>query len=162
MTSSIAVTEGAPPTTARVKAPSLGPGDVLVLNPGEVHGGGPARGSIWRYRAFYLRADLVKLAVHELTGATRVDPEFSQKVLRDRHMATLLRRAHMALEEPKSVLERESLLLEALARLIAVHGTYGLTAQTVDPSHRVVERARVPEVHPGENVSLENLASEAG
>ena len=30
------------------------PGNVLVLNPGEVHGGGPARGAHWRYRAFYV------------------------------------------------------------------------------------------------------------
>ena len=28
------------------------PGNIIALNPGEVHGGGPARDSYWRYRSF--------------------------------------------------------------------------------------------------------------
>src|SRR3979411_2914153 len=31
----------------------VGPGDVFVLSPGEIHGGGPAKESMWSYRSFY-------------------------------------------------------------------------------------------------------------
>src|SRR5207237_6430380 len=44
----------------------VGPGDVFVLSPGEVHGGGPAEGSIWCYRSFYPPAALMQRVVREL------------------------------------------------------------------------------------------------
>jgi AraC-like DNA-binding protein len=84
-------------------------------------------------------------------------------VVRDRAVAAALRRAHVALEEPRSALERETRLLHALGRLIARHAEDRMPAQRVGIEHRAVRRARdYLDARPSENVSLETLAGEAG
>lgn len=160
----IAVTEGGTALPRyRGSAHLVGPGDVLVLNPGEVHGGGPANRSIWRYRALYPPVTMMQHVVRDLTGTERRIPQFAEDVVRDPYVAAMLRRAHIALEEPSSALERESRLLQALACLVAHHGVDKLPAQRVASEHRAVERAReYLGAHPDENVSLERLAREVG
>lgn len=160
----IAVTEGgAALPRYRGGAHLHGPGDVLVLNPGEVHGGGPAQGAIWRYRAFYAPAALLQRAAQELTGVGRGFPEFAEDVVADPYVAAMLRQAHTALEEPSSVLERESRLFEALASLVTRHAVDKLPTHRIGPEHRAMKRAReYLETFPGENVSVEKLAREAG
>ena len=140
-----------------------GPGDMIVLNPGEVHGGGPARGSIWQYRSLYPSANLIQRAVWELSGTERRLPQFAEKIVRDRVVAAAIRRAHIAFEEPSSALERETRLLHALGCLIARHAVDRVPAQQIGAEHRAVRRARdYLEAHPTENVSLGKLACEAG
>lgn len=139
------------------------PGDVFVLSPGEVHGGGPAKESAWRYRAFYPPAALMRRVVQALTGDDRGVPHFAEDVVRDPAITTILRQAHAALEEPVSVLEGESRLLEALASLVARHAVGEVAAHAVGLEHRSVKRAKeYLETLPGENVSLDTLAREAG
>jgi AraC-like DNA-binding protein len=140
-----------------------GPGDMIVLNPGEVHGGGPARSSIWQYRSLYPSADLMQRTIRELSGTDRRFPRFAKKVVRDRAVAAAIRRAHIALEEPSSALERETRLLHALGCLIVRHAMDRIPAQRIGSEHRAVQRARYYlETHPVENVSLEKLAWEGG
>jgi AraC-like DNA-binding protein len=160
----IAVTEGGSALPRyRGGAHLHGPGDVLVLNPGEVHGGGPARGAIWRYRAFYASAALVQRTAQELTGVDRRLPQFAEDIVSDPYVAAMLRQAHTALEEPSSVLERESRLLEALASLVTRHAVDKVPTHRIGPEHRAVKQAReYLEALPSENVSLERLAREAG
>lgn len=140
-----------------------GPGDMIVLNPGEVHGGGPTRGSAWEYRALYPSPDLMRRAVHELSGTERRAPRFAEMVVRDPVVAAAIRRAHSALEKPSSALERETRLLHALGCLIARHAVDHVPAHRLGSEHRAVERARCYlEAHPAESVPLEKLAGEAG
>lgn len=141
----------------------VSPGEVFVLSPGEVHGGGPASESVWRYRSFYPPAALMQRAVQELTGIDRGVPQFAQEVVADPATATILRQAHIALEEPESALAYESCLLEAFASLVARHGLGNVSAHPVGLEHRAVKRAKqYLEMLPGENVSLDTLAREAG
>lgn len=138
-------------------------GDLFVLNPGVVHAGGAAQQSIWRYRAFYPPAALMQRVAQELTGADRGIPQFAEGMIRDPYVTTLLGQAHRALEEPESALGRESLLLEALAGLIARHDTGRPSAHRIGVEHRAVKLAKeVLEALPGENVSLDMLARESG
>ena len=140
-----------------------GPGDMIVLNPGEVHGGGPARGSVWEYRALYPSADLLRRAVRELSGTDGDAPRFAETVVRDPVVAAAIRRAHKRLEEPCSMLERETRLLHALGCLIARHAVDRVPSHRLGSEHRAVERARsYLEAHPAENVRLQKLACEAG
>jgi AraC-like DNA-binding protein len=146
----------------------LGRGDIFVLNPEVVHSGGPAAGSAWRYRSFYVPADLMRRAVRELTGDERGLPRFPREVFSDPHLMALLWQAHVALEEPPapgagSMLERESRLLEALAGLVACHAEGKPQPGRLGREHRAVGRVReYLEARPGENVSLDRLAQEAG
>jgi AraC-like DNA-binding protein len=140
-----------------------GPGDVLVLNPGEVHGGGPAGRSIWRYRAFYPPTILMQQAGEDLAGTDLGYPKFAKEVVRDPYLADMLRRAHVAFEALSSALERESHLLRALVSLIARHAVDRLAARAITAEHRAVARARgYLEALPSENVSLLELGREAG
>ena len=138
-------------------------GDILVLNPGEVHGGGPAQGAIWRYRSFYVPAGLMQRAVQELTGFARGLPQFAADVICDPFIATRLLQAHTALEAPSSALERETRLLEALSGLATRHSVERLPAHRIGRENQAVNRARAYlETFPGENISLDRLAQEAG
>lgn len=80
----------------------VGPGDLLVLNPGEVHGGGTDGKWSWRYRAFYPPATLMKRIARELTGIDRGFPQFTQDVVKDSSVAAMLHGAHDILEKPGS------------------------------------------------------------
>ncbi len=138
-------------------------GDVFVLNPGEVHGGGPETGSTWRYRSFYPPAALMQRVARELTGVDRGVPQFAEQFVGDPATATMLRRAHLALEEPESALAYESHLMEALAGLVARHAVGNVAARRIDHKHRAVRLAKeYLETLPGENVSLDTLARVAG
>ncbi len=139
----------------------VGPGDVIALNHGEVHGGGPAHRSAWRYRALYPPASLMQRVLWELTGTDRI-PQFAEDVVCDPSVAGTIRRAHIALEKPSSTLERESRLLQALASLVARHAADRVPVQRIARAHRPVQRAQeYLREHPGENVSLQRLAQEA-
>lgn len=144
-------------------AQPVGPGDLFVLGPGEVHAGGAAPGAAWRYRSFYPPAALLRRVAREVTGGDRGVPRFAAEVVHDPATAALLRRAHQALEGPGSALARESWLLEALAGLVARHGLGAGLARRIEPEHRAVRLAReYLEALPGENVSLDALARAAG
>lgn len=138
-------------------------GDVFVLSPGEVHGGGPARESVWSYRSFYVPTTLMQRVVQELTGDDRGVPHFVKDVIRDPAIATILRQTHARLEEPDSALADEARLLEALASFVARHAVGAVSAHAVGFEHRSVKRAKeYLERLPGENISLDMLAYEAG
>ncbi len=141
----------------------VGAGDIFVLSPGEVHGGGPAEESIWCYRSFYPPAALMQRVVQELTGVDGDIPHFAEEVVNDPATAAMLRRAHRALEEPGSALAREACLLEALAGLVERHAAGKVSVRRIGREHRSVQLAKeYLEALPGENVSLEALARAAG
>jgi AraC-like DNA-binding protein len=138
-------------------------GSFFVLNPGEVHGGGPVTGSTWRYRSFYPPAALMERVASELTGTTRGIPQFAERLIVDPATEALLRQAHLALEVPDSTLAGESHLLGALATLIARHAAGTPGARRIGREHRAVTLAKeYLETLPGENVSLDTLAQAAG
>lgn len=138
-------------------------GTFFVLNPGEVHGGGPVTGATWRYRSFYPPTALMQRAAQELTGTERRLPQFAETLIADPAVEALLRRAHIALEAPDSTLACESHLLGALVGLIARHAVGCRAPRRAGHEHRAVRLAReYLETLPGENVSLDTLAQAAG
>ncbi len=90
-----------------------GPGSIVVLEPGEVHTGGPAAADDgYSYRALYAAPALFE-------DGLRGTPHFREPVLQDPALAAALRAAHTELARCPDPLEAESrlpLLLTALAR----------------------------------------------
>jgi AraC-like DNA-binding protein len=160
----IAVTgsgNGAPRFQGGVKR--VGPDDVIILNPGEVHDGGTARDSVWHYRAFYPPVELMQRISQELTGVEHGIPEFGRSVINDPQMVAALWRAHLAQEQMESALMRDSYLHQALALLLSRYGEGKLSARHIGSEHQSVRLAKAYlEASPGENVSLDTLAHEAG
>ena len=92
-----------------------GPGSIVVLEPGEMHTGGPAAPDGYSYRALYAAPALLTDGTLGGSGL----PHFREPVLDDPELAAALRRAHTDVSSCPDPLEAESRipwLLTALAR----------------------------------------------
>ncbi|MFF5605410.1 AraC family transcriptional regulator [Streptomyces cellulosae] len=95
-----------------------GPGSIVVLEPGEMHTGGPAASEGYAYRALYAAPAL--LGVGTLGTAL---PYFPDPVLHDPELAAALCRTHTDLSAHPDPLEAESRLPWLLAALARRHST---------------------------------------
>lgn len=95
-----------------------GPGSIVVLEPGEVHTGGPAAVDGYSYRALYAAPALLT----DGTPGHRL-PHFRDPVLHDPELATALRAAHTDLSTCPDPLEAESRLPWLLTALAHRHST---------------------------------------
>jgi AraC-like DNA-binding protein len=95
-----------------------GPGTIVVLDPGEMHTGGPGNATDgYAYRALYAEPSL--LADGTLGGL----PHFREPLLDDPELAAALRRAHNRLSACPDPLEAESVLPWLLTALALRHST---------------------------------------
>ncbi|MFJ8182268.1 AraC family transcriptional regulator [Streptomyces sp. NPDC096105] len=94
-----------------------GPGSIVVLEPGEMHTGGPAAPEGYSYRALYAAPLLLGDGIVSGTGL----PHFPEPVLHDRELAAALRRTHTDLSARPDPLEAESRLPWLLAALARRH-----------------------------------------
>ncbi|GAA2522739.1 MULTISPECIES: AraC family transcriptional regulator [Streptomyces] len=114
-----------------------GPGSIVVLEPGEMHTGGPAAPDGYAYRALYADPAL-------LTDGTlgRGLPHFPEAVLDDPELATALRRAHTDLSARPDPLEAESRLPWLLTALARRHSTSRASDDTVPGAGRIALAVR--------------------
>lgn len=92
-----------------------GPGDIITVNPGEVHDGHPydAGGRAWRM--LYLDPDVVAAAKRDIDEDALGDFEFSAPVFRDAAAARRWARLYDAMTRSKQTLGPESALLDLVA-----------------------------------------------
>jgi AraC-like DNA-binding protein len=142
------------------------PGQVLAVNPDEIHTGFAAQTGGWQYRMFYPSADFLGSIASEI--GLRGLPFFDQAIWQNPTVAQLLSKAHCALEErametSASQLERDTALLEALTALIAQHADTRPVRRPTTPGSSVVAVARAYlDEHALENPSLQHLAGLSG
>lgn len=131
-------------------------GSIVVINPAEMHTGEAAMQQGWSYRMLYPEIALLQRAAEKSPGV----PFFPEPVIYDPALARLLSQMHAALATSSSVLERESLLIWALAHLIRRHAETPPLVLTshAERAHVLTVRAYLEE-HATENVSLEHLAA---
>ncbi len=95
-------------------------GDVITVNPGEMHDGDPVHGEARAWRMLYLDPGLVASALRE---ELRGEAEIARPVLHDPLLAALFGRLFVALTEPVADgLSAEEGLVRLLALLLARHG----------------------------------------
>jgi AraC-like DNA-binding protein len=161
----IALTEeGFATPTYRGDTHVIGPGDLIVLNPEEVHAGGPLAEGSWTYRALYPRPNLMCEIMAEFPGGRPTMPNFGGDVVRDQEVAARLRRFHRLSELPESsILERDAQLTEALVLLVGRHAAPLQAPRSPRRERRAVRLSReYLEEHAAENVTLGALARFAG
>ncbi|MFG3151051.1 AraC family transcriptional regulator [Streptomyces sp. NPDC048219] len=113
-----------------------GPGSIVVLEPGEMHTGGPAAPDGYSYRALYATPSL-------LADGTRGGlPHFREPVLQDPELARALRAAHTDLARHPDPLEAESRLPWLLTALAQRHSTVRAADDAVPGAHRVARVVR--------------------
>jgi AraC-like DNA-binding protein len=92
-------------------------GEIVVINPGEVHTGKPADDRPLQYRSFYPSAEAMTEISEEVGDGAL--PWFSSTVIRDSLVSQDLVSAHEALLGTECGFEGQSRYVEALGRLVA-------------------------------------------
>jgi len=140
---------------------------VVMVNPEDVHDGGPLGDHGYDYRMFYIETPLVARALAERGGLERgLLPFFPDLMTQDAELAQSLMLLHRALEPGSRAgrMERETRFLAAIAALVARHSRERPVAQGFDGrAHQLAARARDYLVaHAGDDVSLTELAQVVG
>lgn len=91
-------------------------GQLVILNPGQVHTGFAAAETGWRYRMFYFDTAMVAELAREYLGTG--DVWFPDPAVRDPGLFARLRRVHHEQERAGDPLTAESLLLGGLAAVL--------------------------------------------
>lgn len=125
-----------------------------VINPGDVHAGGPAQGQTLRYTALYLGADVLQRAglpaAADIASAVLADPEIFQAL------------CHV-IDTRTDPLQAEELLVDALALLASRYAAAGAARSCGTISHPALRRAtEFIDAHLDEALTLDRLAEAAG
>lgn len=138
-----------------------GRGDVITVNPGEVHDGSPIGHAGRRWRMLYLDAPLVAEATGALGKAGGNGYEFERPVIGDSRLAIAFGRlfAAMTSADPVAPLASEGLLLELLAALRAPRPTAERVAAVPDA---LVRAKALIDDDPAAAVTLSELAAATG
>lgn len=138
-----------------------GPGDLLLFDPGVVHGCSPVAGPL-SYRIFYIGADWFRSLACEVMGEGG-QPRFTAPVARDPELFVELVELSEALHGEASLLEKEDRAYQAFARLIERHCGLAPVGRTEKGAQRlVVEVKGCLSERVGENVSLAELSAATG
>lgn len=101
---------------------TLPAGKIFVVNPGEIHQGGPLDADGWNYRVFYPKANQFKALASKLADKPHDVPFFSQAEIHDPALMQMLLDLHRRLEDVYCTpLERNELFETAMGHLILHH-----------------------------------------
>ena len=138
-------------------------GQIALLNPGQVHSGVPASSSAITYRMLYFDTGLIRTAAGDLNAGHGILPEFTAVVINDPALRQKLRRLSICMASQAGHLEKESLLFDALSKLLA--GYAGVRAAN-NPSNNHPQAVRRAKEYLAANLdqklTLEDLALAVG
>lgn len=135
-----------------------GPGDVLMVNPCEVHDGAPLGGGARRWSMLYIEPALVLQAAAEVLPPNRVPPMW-RPVARDARLAMAFERWYVRLDANAGRLSCEEAQTALLARLLLAQA--GLAAPRLANPALCRARQRLDD-DPATDPGLEALATDAG
>ncbi|MFC9999398.1 AraC family transcriptional regulator [Nocardia sp. NPDC127526] len=115
-------------------------GQLVIINPEQVHTGFAAVDSGWRYRMFYFDTALVEELAGERLGTREV--WFPETAVRDDELFARLRAVHREQEQAGDPLTAESLLLAGLDAVLHRHARRGPAAAGGVLPRRGIEVAR--------------------
>ncbi len=133
-------------------------GDVITVNPGEVHDGDPVQGAVRSWRMLYLDAGVLAGAMPE---DLRGEAEIARPVLHDPLLADRFGQLFACLTEPAhDGLAAEEGVLRMLALLLTRHGTRPLPRTGPPPSVSLALRRLA--AAPAQPATLADLAALSG
>jgi len=137
-----------------------GKGDMITVNPGEVHDGVPIGDQGRAWRMLYFDPDLIFHLRQDMTEGKATAGEFSHPVLRDRRLAGAFLALYRALTSPTAIgasLEPEELLFGLLSPLMRPAAALPRAA----PDAMIQIRERIAD-DPAANLTLAALAAGSG
>lgn len=142
-----------------------GPGQMMVLNPDELHDG-RALDEHYRYRAFYPSIEIMRAVAADMGGdpsATVAEPVFDALAFDDATLSARLLRLHGLLEAGTDALALDEALTATFAQLIERHAATGLRSPGAGREDRRIARVvDAIDADPGAAWRLDELAALAG
>jgi AraC-like DNA-binding protein len=139
------------------------PGDVVVINPDEVHTGYSGDKLGWTYRMLYPTVQTLKMVADAMADRPVESPWFPQAVIKDRPLAARIRQLHLLLERSASHLERQVNYYHVMGELIRTKAGNapaekkpGLERQAVKKARRLIDDTL------SQNLSLETISRHVG
>jgi AraC-like DNA-binding protein len=141
----------------------LAPGDVVLLNPAEIHDGEAFDTNIgWDFRVFYLAAEVLEEAAEDLRGAGNLKGIFEESIITDPAMWRSLLNLHATLSRSDSLLERSSSLFTGLTRLMSRSSSDGRELKAMIAPLSLERAHEYLQASWAKAVSLDELAEVAG
>lgn len=138
-------------------------GQMVLINPNEVHSGKPVDNMGWKYRMFYPNVNLMRKIAKEISGEDWVQPHFLYPVVEDELVARQLLHLHHVLERSDNRLKRDTAMRVAFGALILRHAENIPHNALFTPERNAVKQVReYLENHYEDNTSLDELANIAG
>lgn len=116
----------------------IGPGDMVLFQPGDNHACAQHDDGTLDYRAINVPQATMRKLTEEVTGECGL-PGFSEHVIQNRDMACYLRRLHQMIMEGSREFEKEEELFLLMSQLLARYGQP--FEQSIPDSESQVERA---------------------
>jgi AraC-like DNA-binding protein len=133
-------------------------GDVMTINPEEMHDGAPVGGGARQWRMISFEPAMI---AHELSDETVHQLEIAHPIIRDPQLRRRVERLFEVItDEVHQPLAVEEAIVRVLALVLQRHGARTLPAQTASPGIALA-RQWIDEA-PGAPVSLADLAAAAG
>jgi AraC-like DNA-binding protein len=119
----------------------VSPGQVALINPGQIHSGVPASGR-QSYRMIYFHMDLVATAAAEVAGRPGAPPEFTSMVVGDVRLWRRLQALCRIVQGPAGRLEKESAIMDATAHLVGRYGNVAPGKTATRRAGNAIEHAK--------------------
>ncbi len=100
---------------------AVGPGELVILDPHELHDGRPGPDG-YRYRMMYPTPDLMGEIAEEIWETPQAAPHFPEPALRDPLLARHISKLHQLLGSAPERLQADGAFVDAMALLIRRHG----------------------------------------
>lgn len=114
-------------------------GQACLINPGQVHAGGPARDGVFSYTMFYLSLDLVRSMAEDVSRRSQAAPEFTALISDRPDVCESLQQLVTSLGSEDD-LQTESALVRTLGNVLRAHG--GVPRDSDVHDRTFVRRAR--------------------
>ena len=134
---------------------------IFVVNPGEIHQGGPTNDKGWKYRVFYPKATQLQALASKMGDKPHDVPFFPQAEIHDPTLMQKLLHLHRRLEDQQcSHLERDELFEDAIGYLILHHSDDPPVRKPTNAEKYYVNRVRrYIDEHYADALSLNDLAT---
>jgi len=138
-------------------------GDIALLNPYDVHKGGPGRAGCWSYNTIYASSEVLEAAKDELFKPSHRTLQFSTVVVTDPPVAIAVGALQTEMCRADSALERQGLVLSLFSVLVARYSNVTAVPRKFQLEPLAVRKVRdFIHANYADNVSLDDLSECSG
>ena len=120
----------------------VAPGQIALINPGQVHSGVPPREAAATYRMIYIDQPVMQDAAGEMCETDRVLPELEKNVVDHPALFKALGHICQLIPSGQVELEKESIVFQTLVRLLEEFGGVKAASGSNGHERRLIRRAK--------------------